>query len=106
MLGENAVRRSAAPISSAMEWKRFLKTSSSTGSRRMRRSVPETCGWSLVVGRSPRAPGYTATGLLCRRYQGGQRLTTDDRRRAPSEFFPFLQICIDTAFILPQYLVL
>src|SRR5258708_748425 len=51
MLGENAVRRSAAPISSAMEWNRFLKTSSSTGSRRMRRSVPESSRWSLVVGR-------------------------------------------------------
>src|SRR5260370_42473194 len=25
---------------------------------------------------------------------------------APPEFFPFLQICIDSAFILPQYLVL
>ena len=35
MLGENAVRRNAAPISSAMEWKRFLKISSSMGSRRM-----------------------------------------------------------------------
>src|SRR5712672_3403316 len=33
MLGENAVRRRAAPISSAMEWKRLLKISSSTGSR-------------------------------------------------------------------------
>src|SRR5580704_14779374 len=39
MLGENAVRRSAAPISSAMEWKRCLKTSSSTGSLRMLASV-------------------------------------------------------------------
>ena len=33
MFGENAVRRSAAPISSAMEWKIFLKISSSIGSR-------------------------------------------------------------------------
>src|SRR5579883_1869116 len=33
MFGENAVRRRAAPISSAMEWKMFLKISSSMGSR-------------------------------------------------------------------------
>src|SRR5258706_386571 len=33
MLGEKAERRSAAPISSAIEWKRFLKTSSSMASR-------------------------------------------------------------------------
>src|SRR5580692_5937817 len=32
MLGEKAERRKAAPISSAMEWKRLLKISSSAGS--------------------------------------------------------------------------
>src|SRR4051812_22067742 len=35
MLGEKAVRFSVAPISSAMAWKRLLKTSSLTGSTRM-----------------------------------------------------------------------
>src|SRR5579863_12848 len=35
MLGEKAERRSAAPISSATEWKRFLKISSSAASTRM-----------------------------------------------------------------------
>src|SRR5258708_26681111 len=41
MFGENAVRRRAGPIASAMEWKRFLKISNSTGSGCMWRSVPE-----------------------------------------------------------------
>src|SRR5437870_13248241 len=35
MLGENAERRRAAPISSATEWKRFLKISSSAELTRM-----------------------------------------------------------------------
>src|SRR5579875_2957677 len=35
MLGEKADRRSAAPISSAIEWKRFLNISSSAGSIRI-----------------------------------------------------------------------
>ena len=42
MFGENAVRRSAAPISSATEWKMFLKISSSTGSRVMDESKSTT----------------------------------------------------------------
>src|SRR5215475_445786 len=35
MFGENADRRSAAPISSATEWKTFLKISSRVGSTRL-----------------------------------------------------------------------
>src|SRR5216683_904825 len=45
MLGENADRRSAAPISSATEWKIFLKISSRVGSTRPR---------PLVLARIPR----------------------------------------------------
>jgi hypothetical protein len=51
MLGENAVRRNAAPISSAIEWYKFLKISSSMESRRMRRSVPEAAADSFFAHR-------------------------------------------------------
>src|SRR5579862_2717451 len=76
MLGENAVRRSAAPISSAIEWKRFLKISSSMGSRRTDISVK---GASVLDG-SDRCASV-------RRVQKRKN-------------------CVDMAVTLPQYLVL
>src|ERR1700688_2710268 len=84
MFGENAVRRSAAPISSAMEWNRFLKISNSTGSGRMWRSVPHArtgnqCGgaWPCFKKKkiqSPVSATETSSRLLRRRATAdGQR---------------------------------
>src|SRR4029077_7780349 len=105
-------------------WKRFLKISSSTGSRRMRRSLPEAetenqsmgvSRWSLAGRRQPRVVGSRrvlacGTGFFRRRFvvwptTNDPRLTTVD---APSrrEIFGSVQNCVDTTFILPQYLVL
>ena len=114
MLGEKAVRRRAAPISSAMEWKRFLKISSSIGSRRMRRSVPQRRRSPLVVGRGPTSFIALASSFCIPNLERlapfevgcGQRPTTNDQRRVGKEFLRSMHNCVDTTFILPQYLVL
>src|SRR5579863_10276826 len=102
MFGENAVRRSAAPISSAMEWYRFLKISSSTGSRRallrMRRSVNRSlavCRWSLA--------NLCGFQLWILGLANDRRLSAND---GPQDFRVKLQNSVDTLFILPQYLVI
>src|SRR5712692_437802 len=70
MLGEKAERRSAAPISSATEWKRFLKISRRVGSKfigapdgklcfRIRRRRHASPGADMTwrhIRRSPRGP--------------------------------------------------
>src|ERR1017187_792428 len=88
----------------------------------MRRSVPEggtenqsvVSRWTLVVSQS----WLTMNGAFCphvrRRNEissaAGRCAANDERLMANDsarrEFFRLLQNCVDTAFILPQYLVL
>src|SRR6266571_5189189 len=75
MLGEKAERRSVAPISSAAEWKRFLKISRRVGSTRTG-SPPS--GWgqeNLAVGIDARSPSrrYKRRGAVFSDHRGARK---------------------------------
>src|SRR5437879_9853846 len=89
MLGEKAERRSVAPISSAAEWKRFLKISRRVGSTRTG-SPPS--GWgqeNLAVGIDARSPSgrHKRRGAVFSDHRGARKPVS---RVQPIALDPFL----------------
>src|SRR2546428_1522192 len=90
MLGEKAERRSVAPISSAAEWKRFLKISRRVGSTRTR-SPPS--GWgqeNLALGIHARSPSgrHKRRGAVFRDHPGAPKPGSRLQATALRPFFP------------------
>src|SRR5580692_5260717 len=75
------------------------------GSRHMRRSVPEAGTRNQQLGKCcGRTLDLTWTVAKNRKQAGS--LNDLAAERIPPKFFCYRQNCVDTAFLLPQYLVL